>query len=229
MCGIVAVDIQDISSDQIEEVKRLLLETEIRGRHASGISWHADGVVKTISAPVPISHLLEKFDIERCVDENDGHLAMIAHIRYSTSDVEHNQPIINADKFAVVHNGIISQAEPATWNDLYGLGEPSSRNDSELILMSLEQGKHPLKLFPNASMAVATLTNKGKVRVFRNGKRPLWLTQTYNGWIATSTKDIVERAGVEFTHQSQAKAGVDYNLTHDSLDDIIVKDMEDLQ
>ena len=64
MCGIVAVDIQDISSDQIEEVKRLLLETEIRGRHASGISWHADGVVKTISAPVPISHLLKKFDIE---------------------------------------------------------------------------------------------------------------------------------------------------------------------
>ena len=32
MCGIVAVDISDISSDQIEEVKRVLIETEIRGR-----------------------------------------------------------------------------------------------------------------------------------------------------------------------------------------------------
>ena len=228
MCGIVAIDIQDISSDQIEEVKRILLETEIRGRHASGISWYSNGQVHTVKASKPISQLLEDFDIYRCVDENDGHLAMIAHIRYSTSDLDYNQPITTAQDFAVVHNGIISQAEPGTWNEEYGLGDPLGRNDSELVLMALEQNKHPLKLFKDSSMAVATLTNKGKVRVFRNGKRPLWLTQMYNGWIATSTRDIVERAEVTFTHQSPAKPGVDYNLTHNSLD-VVVHDMVDLQ
>ena len=40
MCGIIAVDINDISSEQIEGIKRLLIETEVRGKHASGISWY---------------------------------------------------------------------------------------------------------------------------------------------------------------------------------------------
>jgi len=87
MCGIVAVDIHDIASDQIETIKKIMIETEIRGKHASGLSWYSEGNVHTIKASKPISELLRDFDIYRCVDENDGHLSMIAHIRYSTSDL----------------------------------------------------------------------------------------------------------------------------------------------
>ena len=229
MCGIIAVDIQDISSDQIEEVKRLLIETEIRGRHASGISWYANKKVNTVKASVPITELLEEFDIYRCVDENNGHLAMIAHIRYSTSDLEFNQPISYGEDLAIAHNGIISQASPDKWEEMFNVGIPQGSNDSELILMSHNSGNHPLKEFPDASMAVVTINRLGHIHAYRNGKRPLWLTKTYNGWIVTSTKDIVSRAEVEYSMMpDKSIPGIDYNLTTDSIN-IIVKDMDDLQ
>lgn len=227
MCGLVAIDIQDISSDQIESVKKILVETEIRGRHASGISWFADKTVNTISAPKPISELVEDFDIYRCVDDNNGHLSMIVHIRYSTSDLEFNQPI-HKDNLAIAHNGIISQAESDQWSDLFGLGNPVGKNDSELVHMAISQGHHPLTEFPDASMSVATLDKLGNVRVFRNGKRPLWISRLYNGFIATSTKDIIERSNVEVYSTEKTTPGVEYNLSVDS-SRVIIKNMNDLQ
>ena len=227
MCGILAVDIRDISYDQIKEVERLLIETEIRGRHASGISWFSLGRVRTVKASKPISELLKEFDVQTCADANNGHLAMIAHIRYSTSDLGYNQPICDG-RFSVVHNGVITQTDPSKWDEMFNLGDPTTGNDSELIHMALKQDIHPLAEFTDASMAVATLSHRGHVRCFRNGKRPMWLTKLYNGAIATSTQDIVERAGVEYIAQSKATAGVDYNLTTDQME-FVVKDMEDLQ
>ena len=227
MCGIVAVDISDISSDQIEEVKRLLIETEIRGKHASGISWFSDGKVHTVKASMPISDLLQEFDIERCVGDTNGRLAMIAHIRYSTSDLDFNQPI-GDEKFSIVHNGVITQKDPTLWHNEFRLGAPKGRNDSELVHMALVQGVHPLVRFDASSMAVATLSYKGHVRAFRNGKRPMWITNLYNGNIVTSTRDIVERAGVDYSAQIKAVAGVDYNLTLNKKT-VVVVDMEDLQ
>tara|TARA_B110000285_G_C15137569_1_gene628186 strand:- start:926 stop:1657 length:732 start_codon:yes stop_codon:yes gene_type:complete len=243
MCGIFAADIQDIGSDQIESIKKVLIETEIRGKHASGISWFSEGKVNTIKASKPISELLEEFDIYRCVDDNNGHLKMIAHIRYSTSDAFNNQPIIEprmngeelefnneggTGKFAIVHNGIITQSDPSTWNDLFGLGQTYSANDSELVFNAFTNGLHPLKEFTESSLAVASINHLGNVRAFRNGSRPMWLTQTYNGMIATSTSDIITRSGLEYSEHFKSIPGVDYDLTNAS-SKIIVKNMEDLQ
>ena len=94
--------------------------------------------------------------------------------------------------------------------------------------MALVQGVHPLVRFDASSMAVATLSYKGHVRAFRNGKRPMWITNLYNGNIVTSTRDIVERAGVDYSAQIKAVAGVDYNLTLNKKT-VVVVDMEDLQ
>jgi len=243
MCGIIAVDINDISSEQIEGIRRLLIETEVRGKHASGISWYSEGKVQTIKRPLPISELLEEFDIYRCVDDNNGRLSMIAHIRYSTSNLEFNQPITaplllddqihfdtmgNPGDFSIVHNGVITQSDPSLWNEEYGLGVAAGENDSELVFMALSEGKHPLKYFIDSSMAVCTINHLGHVRAFRNGKRPLWISRLYNGFIATSTKDVIERSKIEVNSIMKTEPGVDYNLTTDS-NDIIVKDMEDLQ
>lgn len=243
MCGIVAVDIKDIASDQIESIKKVMIETEIRGKHASGISWFSEGKVHTIKASKPISELLEEFDIYRCVDENNGHLTMIAHIRYSTSDLNNNQPIVEpymtdaglkfnntggVGKFSIVHNGIITQSDPSTWEDLFGLGQTYSNNDSELVFNALNSGLHPLKEFTESSMAVASINHLGHVHAFRNGGRPMWLTKTYNGMIATSTSDIITRSGLEYVDHYKSLAGVDYDLTNDA-DEVIVSDMEDLQ
>ncbi len=227
MCGIVAVDIQDISSEQIEHVRKLLIETEIRGKHASGISWFANKQINTIKKSVPITELLEEFDIYRCVDDNDGHLKMIAHIRYSTSELEFNQPI-ESPGLVTAHNGVITQLDPSLWDETFNLGEPTGKNDSELITMAFGKDLHPLVEFTESSMAVVTLSKIGQVKAFRNGLRPLWITVAYNGTIATSTSDIVERSGFEYKHHSKTIPGVEYNLSNGSVVSI-VKDMEDLQ
>ena len=243
MCGIVAADIKDIASDQIEGIKNILKETEIRGKHASGISWFSQGAVHTIKEAKPISELLEDFDIYRCVDENNGHLSMIAHIRYSTSDITNNQPIVEPietdaglrfnnvggiGKFSIVHNGVITQSDPSTWEDLFGLGTTYSSNDSELIFNAFTKDIHPLSEFEDSSMAVASINHLGQVHSFRNGKRPMWITETYNGMIASSTSDIIVRSGLEYTEHYKSVPGVDYNLTAETKL-TIVKDMEDLQ
>jgi predicted glutamine amidotransferase len=186
---------------------------------------------------------MEVFDIYRCVDENNGHLSLIAHIRYSTSSLEYNQPITdplliddqfaydilgNPGDLALVHNGVISQKDPNTWDKEYGLGSTVGENDSELIYLSLLNNKHPLDIFPDSSMAVAYLNHKGILKVFRNGSRPLWITRLYNGFIATSTEDIIKRSSVEYSHIFRTSPGVEYNLTSDT-NEIIIKNMKDLQ
>jgi hypothetical protein len=46
-------------------------------------------------------------------------------------------------------------------------------------------------------MAVCELTFDKKLCVYRNGKRPLYLTSLVNGVIITSTADIPKRAGIK--------------------------------
>jgi len=53
-----------------------------------------------------------------------------------------------------------------------------------------------LQEFSHMSMGAIELTNDRKVRAYRNGKRPLYLTTLKNGCIITSTEDIVNRAKV---------------------------------
>ena len=119
----------------------------------------------------------------------DENLYLIGHCRYSTSTLEFNQPIYNNDK-SIVHNGVITQELPENWKELYGY-DCMTQNDSELVLHSAD----PLVEFSHMSMAVCELTQK-QLRVYRNGKRPLYLTSTERGRIITSTSDIATRARI---------------------------------
>ena len=47
------------------------------------------------------------------------------------------------------------------------------------------------------SMSVCELNIEKILRVYRNGKRPLYFTSVSNGVIITSTADIARRAGLE--------------------------------
>ena len=127
----------------------------------------------------------------------DNILYLIGHCRYSTSDLEYNQPLSN-EKKSIVHNGVITQELPENWNTLYPYVF-ETKNDSELVLHS----EDPLREFADASMAVCELYEDGRLRFYRNGKRPLYLTNLSNGSIITSTADVPKRAEV---------AGVPINL-----------------
>jgi asparagine synthetase B (glutamine-hydrolysing) len=125
----------------------------------------------------------------------DGNLYLIGHCRYSTSDLEFNQPLWN-ENISIVHNGVVSQEMPENWERLYGY-KCKTRNDSELILHTLEADKSPLVEFPDASMAVVELYKEKQLRFYRNGKRPIYFTSLRNGVIITSTKDIAIRADLK--------------------------------
>ena len=194
MCAIIGAYIENPSSRDLVMLADVFRESSIRGLHATGVSWVRDGEIKTRIDAKPATQFLESLDLNNCVNE-DGNLYLIGHCRYSTSDLEFNQPLYN-DNISIVHNGVVSQEMPENWERLYGY-KCKTRNDSELILHTLEANKSPLVEFSNASMAVVELYKEKQLRFYRNGKRPIYFTSLTNGGIITSTKDIAVRADLK--------------------------------
>ena len=187
MCGVIGVALNNVTEEDIKLVKNLFLESMIRGKHATGITYLKEGDLVTVKEPIPATHFLQTFNIEDCVEH--GKLRLIGHIRYSTSDLKHNQPFSN-DSVSIAHNGVISQ-DPNIWEF-----DTETENDSELILRAFENHKHPLDIYKDRSMAVVRLTHKSLVG-FRNHERPLWYTERENGLVFASTNDILSRAGFD--------------------------------
>ena len=131
MCGIIGFK-SDKEFLDVKEVQGFLLQSKIRGQHATGIAWVEDKKLKYKIVPDPATDL-EIPNIKTKV--------LIGHCRYSTSSLEYNQPIVY-DNMAVVHNGVISQADPKTWEKKYGL-KCKGANDSELILRQMLRDEHP--------------------------------------------------------------------------------------
>lgn len=195
MCSVIGAIIKEPRAEDFLMLRRVFFESMIRGKHATGISFlpHWSDAIQTISKPVSadvfITQHLKDSDFDNMLDK-DGNLYLIGHCRYSTSTLEYNQPIHNSKK-SIVHNGVITQELPENWKGLYGY-DCLTQNDSELILHSND----PLGEFSHMSMAVCELTANRQLRVYRNGKRPLYLTSLLNGSIITSTVDIPRRANV---------------------------------
>lgn len=195
MCAVIGAVLKSPTKEDFQMIKRVFLESKIRGMHATGMSylprWSKE--VKTIKESRPANEFafihLHDDNLKDMVNE-DGVLYLIGHCRYSTSDLEYNQPLGNEAK-SIVHNGVITQELPENWEQLYGY-KCMTKNDSELVLHSSD----PLQEFSHMSMGAIELTSDKKVRAYRNGKRPLYLTTLKNGCIITSTADIVNRAKV---------------------------------
>jgi len=187
MCSVIGAIIKEPRAEDFLMLHRVFLESKIRGMHATGIAYVKNNEIVIDKRPVPADEF--PFNFPSYVNE-DGNLYLIGHCRYSTSDLEFNQPIGNQDQ-AVVHNGVITQELPENWKELYGY-TCTTKNDSELVLHS----DSPLEEFPDMSMGVCELTSDKKLLVYRNGKRPLYLTSISNGCIITSTADIPKRAEV---------------------------------
>jgi glutamine phosphoribosylpyrophosphate amidotransferase len=189
MCAVIGISIHDVTESDIELIKRIFLESRIRGKHATGVSYIKGDAIVTFSLPVPADEFIEQFDFHDTI--HNGDINLIGHCRYSTSDLEYNQPIADGNK-AIVHNGVISQELPENWEALYGI-KCETKNDTELLLRT--EG-NPFAAWPNASISAIVLY-PNELKVYRNGKRPLYETIVENGFILTSTKDIARRAGVQ--------------------------------
>jgi glutamine phosphoribosylpyrophosphate amidotransferase len=191
MCSVIGAIIKEPRAEDFLMLHRVFLESKIRGMHATGISYVKHGKIITEKRPVPADEF--PFNFPSYVNE-DGSLYLIGHCRYSTSDLEFNQPIAN-ENLSVVHNGVITQELPEKWKELYGY-DCETKNDTELILHTAEDCISPLVRWKDSSLAVVELHVDKVIRFYRNGKRPLYLTNISNGCIITSTADVSKRAEV---------------------------------
>ena len=191
MCSVIGAIIKEPRAEDFLMLHRVFLESKIRGMHATGISYVKHGKIITDKRPVPADEF--PFNFPSYVNE-DGNLYLIGHCRYSTSDLEFNQPIAN-ENLSVVHNGVITQELPENWKELYGY-DCDTKNDTELILHTAEDCISPLVRWKDSSLAVVELHVDKVIRFYRNGKRPLYLTNISNGCIITSTADVIKRAEV---------------------------------
>jgi len=199
MCAVIGAVINSPSLKDFEALKRVFIESKIRGMHATGISFlpHWSEKIVTIKEALPADKFVELHmhnDNFKSFLNEDGNLYLIGHCRYSTSDLQYNQPISN-DRTSVVHNGVITQEDPSNWKELYGY-TCETKNDTELLLHTIEENVSPLERWKDASLSVCVLSASKELNVFRNGKRPLYLTTMSNGSIITSTEDIPKRAGL---------------------------------
>jgi glutamine phosphoribosylpyrophosphate amidotransferase len=211
MCGLLGVHFNSVSNTEIELTKQLVLHSQIRGKHATGISYLKNNQLVTLKESIPADMFVRKYDIAEFV--NDNSLTLIVHCRYSTSDLRFNQPISN-DNLSIAHNGVITQELYEHWESLYGY-KCQTENDSEIILHTVEAGKSVLEQWQDSSLAVLELYKTGIIRFYRNGKRPLHYNFMNNGIIISSTRNIFERNGLSST---MTKPNVYYEInTKDSL------------
>ena len=183
MCAIIGIT----GKVKTDLIKKLFIESQVRGRHATGVSYYKGGKVYTIRESVPAEQFVE---IQNPSDWfEDENITMIGHCRYSTSDLEYNQPIAKGNR-SLVHNGVITQEEPYKWAQMYGY-QCEGKNDTELLFESWDA-----EVWSDSSIACIFLEDD-KMKWTRNGRRPMWITKTEHATIITSTKDIAVRAGLK--------------------------------
>jgi len=199
MCGVLGIAIRNFNERDYDLVRSLFIQSMIRGKHATGVSYVKNGRVNTIKDPIPADEWIKQQNLENWKNE-DGNLYCVGHVRYSTSDLRFNQPMAT-DDLSIVHNGVISQEAQETWHSHYDL-ETITANDSELVLRALEKGKDPLTYFHPASMAVCALYNDKRIVAFRNAERPLYYAYDLNYLIFTSTEDIAKRSNLTNIHKT---------------------------
>lgn len=139
MCGILGYKLLngDHAPEALEFFEQLLLQSQIRGKHASGVSFvmgDEEPRIYTFKQSVPASMLVQSEYWSKI--KSLGCTEMIAHTRYSTSGTptnnNNNQPI-STGHVALVHNGLVSMATKAEFERQYGV-QTATENDSEIIL-----------------------------------------------------------------------------------------------
>jgi glutamine phosphoribosylpyrophosphate amidotransferase len=197
MCGVIGLVNKNFSKSFPTELLRSMAnEAQIRGQHATGAAViHDNGYIAHNILSVPAS----VFPVEE-IAYGYNTRAAIVHCRYSTSDLSYNQPMIAMDRdnfqaeIALIHNGVVSQADPSAWKETYGV-DCYGRNDSEILLRLFERGDHPLHVVPSSQACIAINAIEHEFCFWRNEQRPLYYAITDDYIAVASTRDILLRSG----------------------------------
>lgn len=181
MCAIVGFISKNPSAEAILTLKRLFIESKIRGMHAYGY------------AAIEGKPQLQKSNqLKPLLDSIGKPTALIGHCRYSTSgdymDMNNNQPIAHGSEY-LAFNGVIDMRTKPEMEKAYGI-TMSCDNDGEIML----QTKNRLGLLGmNISFAGLFLDGK-QVTFMRNLNRPAYIAHKHDAVYIGSTADIMKRA-----------------------------------
>ena len=177
MCAIIGFISKNPGEEAINTLKKLFIESRIRGKHAYGLTTGQETVkehnLKTLLAAVAKPNVL------------------IGHCRYSTSgDYKNhlnNQPL-NFNNEYMVFNGTIDMGTKPEMEQKYGI-EMESDNDGEIMLQSSARKE---LLRGNITFAGLFLERK-TVFALRNQYRPAYWAEKHDSIYIGSTADIMKR------------------------------------
>lgn len=202
MCAVIGISSESIIARA--EIENLLNQSMIRGKHATGIAWIEND---------KLNYQIVKYSADKYELPKINTKMLIAHCRYSTSDLNWNQPMTD-ENIALVHNGVVTQADHSKWQSIYKLNF-KTKCDSEILLRHWLIDIHPLHVEGSMSCIVLENDLKPKLHFFRNEQRPLYYAIHNNNYYVASTKDILKRTKIKNIHKS--KPCINYTLENNNL------------
>lgn len=187
MCSIIAYK----GKYNKELVEKICFNSRIRGLHSFGYSYSDEDSIIT----------LKYFDYDKFVNslhENKPE-KFIAHFRYSTSgdyqNQDNNQPI-KIGAMSMVFNGVLDMGTKQEMEQKYNCSM-ITENDGELAILEKQKGDEFLKQFIHQKTFAGAFLDLKKIQIIRNENRPCYLGTYEDVKIVASTKDILQRSGVE--------------------------------
>ena len=182
MCAIVGFISKNPNEKALITLKRLFIESKIRGMHAYGYA-----------ATQGKSQYSNKGNLLKPVlDSIKQPNALIGHCRYSTSgdykDMNNNQPIRYKEEY-MVFNGVIDMRTKAEMEQAYKI-TMNCDNDGEIML----QTKNKLDFLQKDVSFAGIFLSGNTIRLMRNRNRPAYIGFKHDSVYIGSTKDIMQRA-----------------------------------
>ena len=182
MCAIVGFIGKNPNEKALLTLKRLFIESKIRGMHAYGYA-----ATEGKSLYINKGNLLKPV-----LDSIKQPNALIGHCRYSTSgdykDMNNNQPIRHKNEY-MVFNGVIDMRTKAEMEQAHKI-TMNCDNDGEIMLQSTNRTG---LLKQEISFAGIFLSNN-TIQFMRNENRPAYIGYKHDCVYIGSTKNIMQRA-----------------------------------
>jgi len=63
MCAVIGLKLHNVTDDDLSQIRRIFHESQVRGMHATGVSFIKSGKVVTIKEPIPAKEFIKKHDL----------------------------------------------------------------------------------------------------------------------------------------------------------------------
>ncbi len=194
MCGVIGYYSDSPQAWHLNVVRKLFEQSDIRGKHAFGVTWMDAGRIGGVQRSLTLESLVPGLATLRST-------TILGHARYSTSGdwktKENNQPLVIGGT-ALVFNGVIDMRTKEEMERDYG--PMHTANDGELFIKALLEGVKATEFISarNCSFAGCYIIG-GRAYCVRNKRRPLWYAIHDGATYVMSTRHIGELCGLKPT------------------------------